>query len=265
MSKLCHDHWLAEAKRLPVGRSNRIYHGAERRPNLVIRNLQDSYRAYCHSCHEGQVVKKEFVKPYEPPVLPEKTKDHGVLTPLVQLPEHKLLPIIRFLNSKGLSYEMVERYAMYSAKDERLVFQTPTLTIGRDVTGKSKAKWLRYKGNRGYAAAVFVNKDHPQGNIVLVEDYLSVLKGHHYITKECLFSNAIVSMQGTDIKPELTEILLNADHVTLCFDNDAAGIEGARKAAQQLDLLGISNSTIFPDVNKDPKDMWGEWWIPLLR
>ena len=264
MSKLCHDHWLAEAKRLPIGRSNRIYHGAERRPNLVIRNLTDSYRAYCHSCHEGQVVKKEFVSTVR--VAPvELSRDHGVLTALTHLPYHKLLPIIRFLSSKGLSFEMVEHHAMYSLKDERLVFQTPTLTIGRDTTNKSKAKWLRYKGNRGYASPTQFIGMRGVGNIILVEDYLSVLKGYHYIKQERLYGNGIISMQGTEIKPELTEILLRADHVTLCFDNDVAGIAGARKASQQLDLLGVSNSTIFPDVNKDPKDMWGEWWIPLLR
>jgi len=264
MSKLCHDHWLAEAKRLPVGRSNRIYHGAERRPNLVIRNLADSYRAYCHSCHEGQVVKKEFVSTVQ--VAPEElSRDHGKLTNLYTLPEAELSRIAKFLLSKNILLDMVEPFCQYSTKDMRLVFQTPTLTIGRDITGRSKAKWVRYKGDRGYAAATVVDKDYQQGHIVLVEDYLSVLKGHYYIVNHCLFGNAVVSMQGTEIKPELTEILLNADHVTLCFDNDVAGIEGVRKAAQQLDLLGISNSTIFPDVNKDPKDMWGEWWIPLLR
>lgn len=264
MSKLCHDHWLAEAKRLPTGRSNRIYHGAERRPNLVIRNLVDSYRAYCHSCHEGQVVKKEFVSTVQ--VAPEElSRDHGKLTNLYALPEAELSRIAKFLLSKNILLDMVEPFCKYSIKDMRLVFQTPTLTIGRDITERSKAKWIRYKGNRGYAAAVALDKDHQQGHIVLVEDYLSVLKGHNYITKYGLFSNAVVSMQGTEIKPELTEILLRAEHVTLCFDNDAAGIQGAMKATAQLNLLGISNSAIFPDENKDPKDMWGEWWIPLLR
>lgn len=264
MSKLCHDHWLAEAKRLPIGRSNRIYHGAERRPNLVIRNLADSYRAYCHSCHEGQVVKKEFVSTL-PVAQEELSRDHGKLVGLECLIGTDADRIARFLLSKNMTWEMVYKHCLYSHKDQRLVFKTPTVVIGRDITERSKAKWVRYKGDKSYASPIQFTGITKVGNITLVEDYLSVLKGYHYINQERLYGNGIISMQGTEIKPELTEILLRADHVTLCFDNDAAGIAGARKAAQQLDLLGVSNSTIFPDVNKDPKDMWGEWWIPLLR
>ena len=62
------DEWLREAKRLPIGRAARVYHGAEHRPNLVVKNLPDRYTCYCHRCHEGGVVLKEFVKVEQPTV-----------------------------------------------------------------------------------------------------------------------------------------------------------------------------------------------------
>ncbi len=39
--------WLDQCKRVPVGQTRRVVHGAEGRPNLVLYNNPDSWSAYC--------------------------------------------------------------------------------------------------------------------------------------------------------------------------------------------------------------------------
>ena len=50
--------WLAEAQSLMVGASKRVYHGAETRPNLVLRNEPEGWSAYCFSCKQHGYVPK---------------------------------------------------------------------------------------------------------------------------------------------------------------------------------------------------------------
>ena len=88
------EEWLKDAQALPIGRCNRIYHGAEHRPNLVVWNLEDRWSAYCHACKEGAVVKKDFVK------IKRSSEDpvHTFLQELLEISE-----IIEFRNKENES------------------------------------------------------------------------------------------------------------------------------------------------------------------
>lgn len=263
-SKLLHEHWLTEAKRLPVGRWARIYHGAERRPNLVIRNKADGYYAYCHSCHEGSVIKKEFVQ--ETVVIQQapKSRDPGPLIDITTLDvsvSGKGYRLANFLASKSV-YKCwpTNVKPMWSEQDQRIVFQTPELLIGRDTTGNSKAKWYRYKGTANYASVTGIREG---GVVFLTEDYFSAMKGQYYAEMTGI-PTSCVSMQGTVIHPDLVVQLMDTPKVILAFDTDKAGKEGCIKAAQQLGLLGIPYEVAWCDANKDPKDMWSDWWYANL-
>lgn len=262
--KLLPEHWLVEAKRLPVGRWSRIYHGAERRPNLVIRNKADGYYAYCHSCHEGAVVKKEFVQETVVIQRAPKSRDPGHLVDINTLDTTVSgmgYRIAQFLSLKNV-YQMWPNdiRPLWSDQDKRIVFQTPEMLIGRDITGNSYSKWYRYKGDAGYASVKGIKK----GNtILLTEDYFSAMKGQFYADAAGIHTSC-VSMQGTVIHPDLVVRLMDAPVVILAFDADKAGRVGQQQAAQQLKLLGIPYKEAWCLPNKDPKDMWSDWWLKNL-
>jgi len=263
-SSLLNEHWLAEAKRLPVGRWERIYHGAERRPNLVIRNKADGYYAYCHSCHEGSVVKKEFVQEAVVVEQKPKSRDPGPLVDINTLDTSVSglgYRLVQFLSLKNV-YQMWPNDVrpMWSDQDKRIVVQTPEMLIGRDITGNSYSKWYRYKGSAGYASVNGIK----QGNtILLTEDYFSAMKGQFYADATGIHTSC-VSMQGTVIHPDLVVQLMDAPKVILAFDHDDAGVAGYVNAGKQLSLLGIPWEAAWCTYNNDPKDMWSDWWLKNL-
>lgn len=75
------EEWLQDAQALPVGRSERVYHGAERRQNMLVKNKPDGWACWCFSCQDGGFVPKEHVRLQEPdePDVPE------IATALVRL------------------------------------------------------------------------------------------------------------------------------------------------------------------------------------
>ena len=60
------EEWLQDAQALPVGRSERVYHGAEHRRNMLIKNKPDGWSCWCFSCQDGGFVPKEHVRLQEP-------------------------------------------------------------------------------------------------------------------------------------------------------------------------------------------------------
>ena len=62
------EEWLQDAQALPVGRSERVYHGAEHRQNMLIKNKPDGWSCWCFSCQDGGFVPKEHVRLQEPDV-----------------------------------------------------------------------------------------------------------------------------------------------------------------------------------------------------
>ena len=245
--------WLELAKRLPVGRSTYMHHGADRSPKMIVRNLVDRWTAYCHKCGMGGTVMKEHVKLTSPEALtkerPAKSTDPGPLLPIPACPENVQRVIIQHLQSKGVSLECFDAQPYYSAQDQRLVFIAPEGIIGRDLTGKHPAKWHSYNKSefmRGKKQAFLGSV------VVLTEDYYSAAKVSKYACNESVMG---VAMLGTEIQPALVLELLRAEHVVLAFDGDAAGDAGYTKANRQLGLLDIPHSKFQVPAGLDPKDL----------
>lgn len=260
------DEWLQDAKRLPVGHTARVYHGAERRPNMVVRNLVDRYVCWCHSCNDGAVIKKDVVKLVKeaPQMRDHRPKDPGSLRPLNTLTLNQLGEVLAFLHSKDMHLDLIkDMNPALSIKDTRLVFTTPDQVVGRDLTGQSKAKWYTYTQVHSFNRAAFeVFKDK---TCIITEDYFSALKGQYYC--KALERNDIlfVASMGTVLHPDLLLELVKAKQTVMMYDNDEAGIKGANAALKTLGLLGCRSHGIYPDLGKDPKNMQVQWFETVLK
>ena len=260
------DEWLQDAKRLPVGHSARVYHGAERRPNMVVRNLIDRYVCWCHACNDGAVIKKEVVKLINEAPQPKdhKPKDPGSLLPLDTLILDKLQHVLGFLHSKDMHLELIkDMHPCVSLKDMRLVFTTPDQVVGRDLSGQSKAKWYTYTQVHSFNRAAFeVFKDK---TCIVTEDYFSALKGQYYAKLMQRQDILFVASMGTVLHPDLLLELAKAKQTVMMYDNDEAGVKGTNAALKTLGLLGCSSRYIFPDSGKDPKNMQVQWFEQVLK
>ena len=254
------DEWLREAKKLAIGRSARVYHGAEHRPNLVVRNLPDRYTCYCHRCHDGGVVMKEYVK-VQPVVQRDSTlelpNDAVPLNP--DAPNAHLSKVVGLLHSKGLSFPVVAKYnPRFSPSANRLLLDVPGQTIGRSL-GTSTAKWVRYNAQCSYVAPRGV-KVHG-GRFFLCEDAFSALKAAFYLPDGWY----PIAMLGTELNKDLLHLVLSSDLVVLAFDNDDAGVAGSIKAARKLRLLGTAFKYAWCSVGCDPKNESAQWFIEAVN
>lgn len=244
--------WLADAQRLPVGRGARIHHGAERRPNMIIRNLPDRWAAYCHSCHAGDTVMKDMVKLVQPQQMPKErlaaSSNPGPLVGISSSPAVFRECVLHW-QSKNMS-EVLMRWAnpMYSPQDRRIVYTTPDGQIGRDLTGTSNAKWHSYTNARFMRGAF---REFTDKVVVITEDLYSAARVTAYLPEEYLGVAAL----GTRIHIDLVLELMRCKHVLLAFDGDAAGDDGRVHAQRQLSLLGIPYSAVQVPAGLDPKDL----------
>ena len=261
--------WLDSAKRLPVGHTARVYHGAERRPNMVVRNLVDRYTCYCHSCHDGAVVMKEVVKLVQTPPPPKEKRptSPGYLMPVQTLAMERIRELCKFLHSKDMAWihivDQLELNPALSLQDNRLVFTTPDQVVGRDLTGLSKAKWYTYTQNNSFNRAAF--QSFKDKTVFITEDYFSAIKGQHCCRKHNIGDVLFCASMGTSIHADFALELTKAKHVVMMYDNDQAGVEGTANAVRGFNLLGISNSTCYPDLGKDPKNMQEDWFLNAIQ
>lgn len=259
MRKLTNDHWLKQAKLLPIGADRRIYHGAERRPNLTIRNEESCWSAYCHSCKEGAKVMKEFVKPAPPVIKHVSRHDPGLCRSLegIQWPDVPTEKIIGFLNSKGITKHMLKPYdAKWSINDQRIVVTTPEGMIGRTMDPKVLQKWYSYRNEHGFFAA---NQDYDAPNIVLTEDFFSAAKVQFYAPE----GYQAIALLGTVLHKALLTKLTNR-RVIICTDGDDAGREAELRFRRKFELLGIETTSVLPPEGSDPKDMDKDWMYAKL-
>jgi hypothetical protein len=261
MSCLHPSEWLHLAKKLPVGRTQRVYHGAEKRPNLVVKNLTDKYTAWCHACHKGGVYQKEFVKVLDD-VRPTNRKagDPGFLRSInLALPDLNIpySDIVMFLHSKHMTLDYIQHLnPQWSAQDKRIVLTTEDQCVGRDTTGHSPSKWYKYYGDCSYVRAkpsALAGK-----TVVLTEDLFSACKGQFFY-QDVLF----ISVMGTVVYDDLLHLLLKAKQVLVMFDGDSAGTLGTQNTLQKLRLVGIPCYNVSVPLNCDPKDQPPEWWRTL--
>lgn len=222
------DEWLADAQRLQVGESRRIYHGAESRPNLVIRNEPERWSAYCFHCKESASIPKhriERVQVFKTDSVQTLRAALAHRLPLSVLQRDIQLQIMKFLISKGMWLSLVEPYLKGAIQSEnRLLFNVGTAWLGRDYTGVRQPKWLTYSEGEAYLKGSEI--------LFLTEDILSAIKIHH------LTGVSALALQGTVLKMKYLATCVQHKTIVLAFDSDTAGVTCTMAAKKRLQTLG---------------------------
>lgn len=257
MARLQDEEWLAHAKRVYVGSTNRIQHGRESRKNLVVGNDVDRWWAWCQSCKAGAVVRKEHAL-----LVQREVKGSRDLTlpadmlPIGQLSGHQVDAIFGLLAQKGMDRMYLPLDLRWSESRHRLMVPTnrPGEWIGRDTSGKSPQKWLTYHGQhyvavRASGAAV----------AVLTEDVFSA----HKVAWSSEHQNLPVDVYctlGTAMHDALLAHLLSIQtkRVSSFYDGDSAGWKGAERNDMRLRTFGMHDPLNIRDqcapTGLDPKD-----------
>lgn len=253
--------WLNDAKKVPVGQKRRVYHGAEKRPNLEVYNNADSWSCWCYACNDGGKVRKEVLeRVVEAPTKFQKYLSSTDCCTLESLSEHhpeKFKRLVLLLHRKCMSTALLAPYKpLYNLTDDRLVLGWYGSYIGRDCTEKHHAKWFKYH-NAGvpmeYVYLQGANSQDSREPVILTEDLFSAIKVKHYTgysTLCCL---------GTRIHDAII-LFLTADrdvpfYPVSTFDGDKAGEKAARTAAQRLSIRGVEYTSVTIPDNYDPKDL----------
>lgn len=177
--------------------------------------------------------------------------------------------LVLLLHDKCMSLPVMHKFnPLYNKGDERLVFRFDGVDIGRDCTGRSPAKWLKYHKE---PAKDFV---YLQGRIctgyepvILVEDLFSAIKINHYtgwsalcclgtrITDEIIrfiTKPNVLRVEPSEWSGEVREVQRIA---VAAFDGDSAGLAAERSLVSRLALRGLEYHTVRIPDGLDPKDM----------
>lgn len=249
--------WLEDAKRVPVGQSRRVYHGAESRPNLQVFNNTDSWSAWCYACGKSGKVYKEVLQRVDTsaPVFHKylSAADCVTLPELARLHPERYKRLVVLLHKKRVSTALLAPYSpVYCLVDERLVFTFKGASIGRDVTERSPSKWLVYY-NADPLDYVYLQGGITQRTrepIVLTEDLFSAIKVKHYTGLSAL------CCLGTRIHDSIVQFLTAREfYPVLAFDGDEAGYKATRAASKRLGIRDIPFTSVVIPENLDPKDL----------
>ena len=250
------EEWLQEAQRLPVGSSKRIYHGAERRPNLVVRNLPDKWTAYCFACKEYAEVRKSYVRiEEEQSIINQDQVNTSGLYNLTD-PRVPLRRIVYFLHTKHMSLSLIQPYnPRWDARRKRLTIDLPDGRLGRDIYGTNPAKWYVYWNSVQYGSAFGTNELTAQ-NIILTEDMFSAIKAQRFLP-----DTQCIALLGTALTRGVEQALLHCKPrmVHLMLDGDETGYKGSYNVLRRLKLLGIPCVMQNPERG-DPKDQNRAWF-----
>lgn len=229
-----------------MGRQDRLFHGREKRPNLVIGNLPDRWWAYCQNCKQGGVVQKEHVRLGV--ASPEANKSNLTLpcdlARFGDLDEATLHALSTFLASKGMDAVMLPPL-WYSCTRKRILLQLNEGWIGRDVTGNALEKWLTYTRTTQY---LWCQRD--SSTAVVLEDAFSYFK---VIWADP--SHNVMCALGTGIKPSILLKLSTQQRTYFMFDGDAAGYKGATEGVHRIRGLGGLAHECCAPLGHDPKDL----------
>lgn len=273
--------WLDEAKKVPVGQHRRVYHGAERRPNLVVWNNEESWSAYCHACGTGGKVWKKSLQrvEVEAPVYRKYLNLNQCVTlpVLAQQYPSKYAAMVVLLHSKRMSTALLQRYKpLYNLEDDRIVLRFNGVYMGRDCTERSHAKWLHYHHDNpvGFVYLQSKNTYRTREPVVMTEDVFSAIKINHYTglsTLCCL---------GVKISDELIEFILDCHAASrtrthfstgvpiypiVCFDGDDAGDRGRLAARDRFGIRGIAFDEVRVPDGLDPKDLRPNELVELFK
>lgn len=265
MGTLHTSEWLADAKKVPVGQKRRVYHGAELTAAMDVWNNEDSWSCYCHRCHVGGKVYKQYLQRVDEgaPVFRKylNKRDLVTLDTLHQTDNWKYKRVIKLLHDKGMSTVTVQDLKpMYNTVDDRLVFQFQGVGIGRDCTGRSGAKWLKYHCDDplGYVHLQGQNSYQTREPVILTEDLFSAQKIRYYTGWSSLV------LLGTNFKNDIAHFLLDKLPV-IATDGDKAGDDARRTIHTRCELFGIPVQDVHVPRGLDPKDMQPTELINLFK
>lgn len=260
------DEWLEEAKKVPIGQSRRVYHGAEHRPNMVVYNNQDSWSCYCHRCHKGGYKQKAVPKlsfnkvPSTGLKVPEGISLIEVMTSYTSesiiyysfTMNAAVKDSIAYLLRYNISANTLGRLgidAFYSTEMGRLIFKYRDCYISRAMLGQ-EPKWYIHS---------MPEPMHLQGNegLILTEDLLSAIRIRAVTGCSC------IPVLGTNLTDAIMIKCTHYKQVQIAFDGDSAGLEGARKTFKALRLLGVNCTVKLAPNGLDPKDLTDDMIIAL--
>lgn len=240
--------WLAQAQKLPQGTSRRTKHTCGNgSPSLVLYHNNDSWSAYCWRCKRSASVDKTHVLLRAEPPPPVRSVPTDLA--LVRSSAYELA-IAEFVAAKGMDLLYLPADLWYSAKAKRLVLCDSGLLLGRDLTGRSAAKWLNYSDG-GYLGEV-----QPGGTVVVVEDAFSYYKVKYALNRcEATACCAVVCALGTKDNSSLVLAISATRRCIVMFDGDKAGHVGADQWARRFAPFGVSVVAHCAPDGLDPKDM----------
>lgn len=246
--------WLHHAKGVPVGQTDRKFHGRERRPNLIVGNDADRWWCFCQACKQGGVVMKEHVKVTGTPAPPQSTSielpDDIVPLHLCEKPVQD--GVLGFLASKNMDAMYIPEIAFSNSRKRIMVRSGPHDTwLGRDSTGKSLQKWMTYSNQKHLGTAPYAYYDR---RFVVVEDPLSFYKVRWAI-RNAFPDVDVFAALGTRIRTKLQAQLMLYRRGLIFFDGDEAGYSGAVDSARSLRALGTHAYWMHPPAGLDPKDL----------
>lgn len=252
-----HDEWLDQAKAVPVGQKRRVRHGAESTKAMDVWNNNDSWSVYCHRCHESSKVYKQFLeKPDLSVPVFRKYLDYSACITLQELAvAHplKYRATIVLLQSKGVSTTILRSLnPMYCLTDDRLVFRFNGVDIGRDATGRSPVKWLKYyqDNSKGFVYLKGTNTQNVCKVVVLCEDLFSCAKVTWYT------GYSTMCLLGTRFEDQKVHFILNNQLSVLgAFDDDKGGEFGHRTVRGRCNALSIPYYQVPVPRGLDPKDL----------
>lgn len=253
--------WLDLAKQVPVGQKRRVVHGAECTKAMDVWNAPESWSAWCHRCHAGGRVYKQYIQKIDV-TAPEYKRylEHDKLIPLEECERSVLKVIVKLLHDKGMSITTVrDLKPMYNPSDKRLVFRFKGVFIGRDTTGLSPAKWSIYHHDRqlGYVYLQGSNAYQTREPVILTEDLFSAQKIRYYTGCSTL------CLLGTNFKQDTAHFLLDK-LVVVATDGDLAGDKARRTILKRCELFGIEATAVRIPNGLDPKDLTPQFLVQLF-
>lgn len=245
--------FLSEYKTLPVDAQKRIEcPECNKDRTLSLTRKSDGIMYHCYRC--GDKVKGFHSLGKLSLAEKRKFKDRLFEVKEVKLPtdytQEYPEDMQRFLLKYGMYSEHVAKFGVgYSPYLECVVYP---LYEGRNLKGIQYRALHDIEGMPKYVTKghkpPYICKNSNSRQLVLTEDILSAIKVSNVANSMCLLGTSL----STDHKKYIIHNKDNLDCVVTWFDNDKAGIDGARKAKTFLELVGVKYKNILTD--RDPKD-----------
>lgn len=244
--------WLPLARALAVGQTSRHPHKGDRttRPNLIVHNLPDRWKASCMSCGAWGSVMKTHVQ-YRGRRAPALSNDLSLPKDMIRLPmrqHYETDHVHAFILRKNMDASMLPPL-WFSKERQRLLLETEHGWLGRDITELSPQKWLTY--NR----TPYLGRTRAGAVHFVVEDPFSFYK-LRWATQEASPVCVPLCALGTKLHPALLASLAQTQMqgAVFFYDGDARGAQGAKECAARIRPYQRSLGACAP-TGKDPKDM----------